>query len=609
MHEVIKKILKEFDEIINKIESESDNNIDSELDKYKDDLNLIKLWREELESEEQSIYVLGKTGTGKSEFHNFLLNIESKDEKIFKTSTRTETMVLQTLRHIDSKEKAYVKLFIKDINNFKKLKFPAEPCFANPKKTVEMPLIKPEQRKYLREKIMTNLGTKNGYDPSIALEHMDIYYPMGNFKDYIFVDTPGLGSYKSATDATVRKYIKGKSHIFWFFDASEKTLSDSISLLDKEKTRIIDFGNKFDLLPLGDDNQKKCKEIRENNKEIMAITFNEYLLKNCDIDSVNNNIIFTSFKHVNKELGKNTTKDEMKSLEKILESKYIAMGFENIESLSNVLSKILKEISRNILDKKKKCINNEVNEFVNKKKVTNEESNEIKKLKDEVDLCIIKLREVIDNKENCKKIKSRKDFNKRVKSLKGELNTINDRFIHIKRAYKTKFYFSKKFNLLTENIKRLVIYELEKDKRNFFIRKGKQILPWISSDKELVKKKNELLKIIEEKRNNIVSIEDAFNKDLESHKSKTSNEIMSLNEEIKSKENELEKIEKEIKRNLSLEKNLENIYNMLQDYIENRISEWKMLEEKNEKYNILYNFLQLYSLLNEHNIIIKKMED
>jgi len=69
--ESVKKIFEEFDEVLIKLGNNPDTK--EQLEKVIGDIKLLKLWEKELESDKQSLFIIGKTSTGKSEFHNFLL--------------------------------------------------------------------------------------------------------------------------------------------------------------------------------------------------------------------------------------------------------------------------------------------------------------------------------------------------------------------------------------------------------------------------------------------------------------------------------------------------------------------------------------------------------
>ena len=123
MKNIIEKVFNNFSNIENEINAINTESI--EFNKARQalntDLELINRWRVEILSNRQSIYVIGNFGTGKSTFHNFLLDLP-KETTLFKESTKTETAVLQTLQHT-LKEKARAELHIKDIKNFIKIEF------------------------------------------------------------------------------------------------------------------------------------------------------------------------------------------------------------------------------------------------------------------------------------------------------------------------------------------------------------------------------------------------------------------------------------------------------------------------------------------------------
>ena len=122
----ISNIFKEFDETIELLKN--DELTKKQITSTEGDLNLLNLWRKEIESDKQSVFIVGKTSTGKSEFHNLLLDIdiEAKEEKLFKTSTKVETGIIQTLQHCNKREDAYAELKICNGEEFKKLEIPQD---------------------------------------------------------------------------------------------------------------------------------------------------------------------------------------------------------------------------------------------------------------------------------------------------------------------------------------------------------------------------------------------------------------------------------------------------------------------------------------------------
>jgi len=141
------------------------------------------------------------------------------------------------------------------------------------------------------------------------------------------------------------------------------------------------------------------------------------------------------------------------------------------------------------------------------------------------------------------------------------------------------------------------------------ISKFKTREPWFLKtliDSELKQKRNNLLKLIEQKEHCFDEISRLLCKDIEEHIKEKSRELKSIKENIENKNQEREGVEADDDTIKHITSILNNIYELLRKDVEKRISEWNMPQDKNSQYHILENFLQLNSTLREHDVLINR---
>ena len=218
-------------------------------------LRIIRLWIEEIESKKKSIFVFGKMSSGKSSFLNLLLDNRSNLE-ILPTSTKTETRLILRVEDINENPYASIKLntnFSDMIGN----KF--NTYLTKNEDTLIIPLTKNEDIKKFHEFIRLN-----SFDPRELTKKDDLlnnsvklFIPFKNrFKDFIFFDTPGLGSSFSITDNEVYNSFLFHSLIIWCINGSEPQMSDAAMQIEKNKehlrkikpNRLIFLATHYDLL-------------------------------------------------------------------------------------------------------------------------------------------------------------------------------------------------------------------------------------------------------------------------------------------------------------------------------------------------------------------------
>lgn len=371
----VKNILMEFGDIFQKF---GENEVTSK------EVKLLKLWKEEIESEKQSIFIIGKTSTGKSEFHNFLLDIDNKNDAIFKTSTKVKTGIIQTLEHCENRTTAYAEIIIKNKNEFNKLSIPPNINIELKDGSCKINLDNSERIRFFRDNVIAKSDKGTNFNLIAAVAQVNIKYPLKYFKRYRIIDTPGLASSISATDSVVKEYFHGKSHIFWFLDASKQTMSDNLTLLLEERKllamgidRVNFIANKFDLMEYDNDNNSKDEVLKR--KQVLTDLLKKTLVDILEIKDVNPNIIFTSFKKPGKKFVESDTYQEIRSIEGSLISNKNESNYRNITSLISTMNVVVERINETEIAKKEKEIDDErVNlkskekeNFLEKKKSTN----------------------------------------------------------------------------------------------------------------------------------------------------------------------------------------------------------------------------------------------
>ena len=215
---------------------------------------------------------------------------------------------------------------------------------------------------------MAKSEDESSFNVSKSVDVINIHFPLRYFRDFIFIDTPGLGSSESATDGSVRDNFQGKSHVLWLMDASDRTLLNSLSLLNKEKKilknnldKICFIGNKFDLINLEEE------ESHSTLREELLKALNDGLFKILDGENVNPDLILTSFKKPNKKFGETTTFGEIKKIEDKFQIDKKETNIDNIEDFVSCLKDVLKQLKDNIIADKKAEISKKIKEASIKK--------------------------------------------------------------------------------------------------------------------------------------------------------------------------------------------------------------------------------------------------
>lgn len=587
----IRNILTEFDNLLEAVNTLNYGN--EALKEVAKEINLLKLWREEIESEKQSIYIIGKTSTGKSEFHNFILDVDNKKDELFKTSTKVETGIIQTLEHCSNKCDAYAEIIVKDKNEVKNLIIPSQMKSSLSNNKLLFPLNNSENIAFFRDSIIAKSNTNSTFDIIKAVERVNIKFPLKYLKEYKLIDTPGLASSISITDEDVKEHFQGKSFIFWFLDGSKRTLSGSLTLLNEEKEliensveRISFIINKFDLMEYDDD--YKTKEEVSKRKQELSDTLNQELNKILKKKG-EARIHFTSFKKPKKKFPTIDTCQVLENIEDSQSQIKKESTHKNIHSLILVLSKVLESIKKNVIEKNSKNIEKKIGTLEFKKKevyklraiafnINGDTSRIIKKNK----------KDILELAKN-EKPNTQKRFNKYVSGLnreiKGSCQQAKNSVLRVEQL-KLRAFWNK-----LHQIGRLKRFAFEKEE-NFWKK--------YVSDSELKENKIKLKKYVQHKLESFDSLSSILNEDISKECNeklkKLDNEILEVKDKKKYHDDQLIIISES-------EKKINNLDTHLLEDIEQRVSHWKP-ENTHDK---IENFLNLYSLLQEHNIIEQKI--
>jgi GTP-binding protein EngB required for normal cell division len=223
-------------------------------------VRLVELFIEEISSKRKSIYLAGKTSSGKSSFLNYIL--DSHGLKVIPETCKTETRRILRLQH-SSEKKASLKLCPQSTlpGFFKKeIQKPDVVRFGEKNGSIEI-LLETESGIELFHRLI-QADQELHYDPVQHIDYIDLSYPVRYFKDYIIYDTPGLASWKSETDEEVTVKMFNHSLILWMLIGNEPNLTESLKVLDDnshltreiERERLVFISNFFDQL------DKTCRD-------------------------------------------------------------------------------------------------------------------------------------------------------------------------------------------------------------------------------------------------------------------------------------------------------------------------------------------------------------
>lgn len=438
----LKEILNDYDKITSKL-----------LDKLTSDSNQnsIEFWREEVLAENKSIYVIGKTSTGKSTLLNFLLDYDTKKTPLFKTSTKVETGVVQSLEHCESILSAHAIIEFYDTIQFNRNIFPYYCRYLDFTNQLFFPLDTNDKIDYFRNHIIAKKDKDDIINLINTVKNISIKFPLKYFKNYKIIDTPGLGSSKSETDPIVLKNFNGKSFVLWLLDGSKRTLSDDLVLLEQNKSLVQDINksihfivNQFDIADY-DCEEPSYEKVFDRKKEmIQNININVF----DDLDNLKrSSIYFTSFKNPKKKFARVNTYQQIEKLEVDLLTQFKDQNFKSINLLLDLLKNQLKNYSK-IINKELEIINKDIKENYTEKTKIEYNLNVSKKVIKETIVYKASLQNnFIELKNSFGKIDKRSLFYDALKDtnkyIKKHSEKINDSINRIKLEDNFKTYLEK----------------------------------------------------------------------------------------------------------------------------------------------------------------------
>ena len=318
-------------------------------------VKLVELFIEEISSKRKSIYVAGKTSSGKSSFLNYIL--DGHGLKVIPETCKTETRRILRLRHSDEK-KASLKLCPGSALRAsleKEIQKPGAAAFDEKNNSIEI-LLETEDGVGLFHRLI-QADQETHYDPITHIDYIDLFYPVRYFKDYIIYDTPGLASWKSETDEEVTVRMFNHSLILWMLIGNEPNLTETLKVLDDnrhltreiERERLIFISNFFDQL------DKKCRDQGSEDPEAFVREKFENYAKEMAIGC--SGFYFSVFK--SQENGylryKKLTERSLLEIERYLAENSRRIHLLNFGNASDKLIQML-EIFRPSLSQKKKAL-------------------------------------------------------------------------------------------------------------------------------------------------------------------------------------------------------------------------------------------------------------
>ena len=316
-------------------------------------VKLVELFIEEISSKRKSIYIAGKTSSGKSSFLNYIL--DSPGLKVIPETCKTETRRILRLQH-SSEKKASLKLCPKSTlpESFKKEIQESDAVkFDEKSGSVEI-LLETEVGITLFHRLI-QADQELHYDPIQHIDYIDLSYPVRYFKDYIIYDTPGLASWKSETDEEVTVKMFNHSLILWMLIGNEPNFTESLKVLEDnshltreiERERLVFISNFFDQL------DKTCRDQGLDDPE--TFIREKFLNYAKETDLGFSGFYFSVFKSQNNDYlrYKKLTERSLLEIEKHLAENGRKIHLLNFGNASDKLIKML-EIFRPSLSQKKK---------------------------------------------------------------------------------------------------------------------------------------------------------------------------------------------------------------------------------------------------------------
>ncbi len=392
-------------------------------------VKLVELFIEEISSKRKSIYIAGKTSSGKSSFLNYIL--DSQGLKVIPETCRTETRRILRLQHSNEK-KASLKLCPQSTlpASFKKgIQSPDIAKFDEKSGSIEILLETGGGIELFHRFIQA--GPELHYDPVQHIDYIDLFYPVRYFKEYIIYDTPGLASWKSETDEEVTVKMFNHSLILWMLIGNEPNLTESLKVLDDnshltreiERERLIFISNFFDQL------DKTCRDHGLDDPE--TFIREKFLNYAKETDLGFSGFYFSVFKSQNNDYlrYRKLTERSLLEIEKHLAENGRKIHLLNFGNASDKLIKML-EVFRPSLSQKKKELRSVLDAVKKNMKVLEERRRErtasLPVLGDIVSF--ENLREEINRlREKIADIKSNDRYNRSIKDLAEYVSGLVDK--------------------------------------------------------------------------------------------------------------------------------------------------------------------------------------
>jgi hypothetical protein len=392
-------------------------------------VKLVELFIEEISSKRKSIYLAGKTSSGKSSFLNYIL--DSDGLKVIPETCRTETRRILRLQHSGEK-KALLKLSPQSPlpPSLRKVIDQSDAArFDEKGGSVEILLEATSGIELFHRLIQAN--PERDYDPIQYIDYIDLSYPVRYFKDYMIYDTPGLASWKSETEEEVTIKMFNHSLILWMLIGNEPNLTESLKVLEDnshltreiERERLVFISNFFDQL------DKTCRDHGLDDPE--TFIREKFLAYAKETDLGFSGFFFSVFKSQKNDYLRYKTLTERSLLEI---ERYLAENGRKIHLLNfgNASDKLIQmvEVFRPSLSRKKKELRSALDTVKRNLKVLEERrQNRMANLPVLEDIVNFEsLREEINR--HCEKIvdnRSNDRYNRSLKDLADYVSALVDR--------------------------------------------------------------------------------------------------------------------------------------------------------------------------------------
>jgi len=341
-----------------------------------------------------------------------------------------------------------------------------------------------------------------------------------------------------------------------------------------------------------DDYNESKNEARSKIMKKMTKDVKETLDKILSPKSINTNIFFTSFKHPNKTFVTYNTIDTVKQLETTILLGKKKSNYRNIVSLVSTMKKVLIVIVNKVIQRETFRIDNKIKDLEYERRAIYKKKNDTKKQCEETSQIIKKSIDQIENIKKEKDLNTHERYNNYLKQYKGIINGSEREIYNSVIRMELNGYDLQKLNKKLNEIKQI---------KNLDLEENESIWKKYFQDDELNEKKHNLENDKYDKKILFKFIESILSK-IEEECCK--NELNNVNKEklklIRKKENIVNNSEI-IK---SIKNKVDNIDNFLLEDIEKRVAKWE--PRKNNKNDNFFSFLELYSLLDEHNLVKNK---